>query len=197
MLPQYLTLISIPLGLVGSILYIRDMYRGTAKPNRVSFFLWSLAPIIGVAIAFGEGVRWSLVPIFMAGFSPLLVFVFSFVVKQGFWKLQKLDYVCGFFSVVALFLWLVMDVPILAFVFAVAADLFASIPTILKAWKHPESESPFIYLLPLVGHITNLLVITTWAVTYYGFSIYIIAANTSILFGIYQYKLFHKKADSV
>jgi hypothetical protein len=165
MLPQYFTLISIPLGLVGTILYIRDMYRGQAKPNRVSFFLWSLAPMIGVAIAWGQGTRWALIPIFMAGFSPLLVFIFSFIVKQGYWKLQTFDYFCGFFSLVALVLWLALDVPILAFVFAVLADLFASIPTIVKAWHYPDTESPFIYLLPMIGHTVNLLALTHWTVT--------------------------------
>ena len=75
MLPQYLTLISIPLGLVGSILYIRDMYRGTAKPNRVSFFLWSLAPMIGVAIAYGEGTRWSLIPVITGVIVHLIITV--------------------------------------------------------------------------------------------------------------------------
>ena len=83
MLPAYFTLISIPLGLVGSILYIRDMYRGTVKPNRVSFFLWSLAPLIGAAIAFGEGQSFLVIPIIMAGFNPLLVLCFSFARRVG------------------------------------------------------------------------------------------------------------------
>jgi len=197
MLPAYLTLISIPLGLVGTILYIRDMYRGTARPNRVSFFLWSLAPMIGVAIAFGEGARWSLVPVFMAGFSPFVVLLFSFIIKQGYWKLKAFDYLCGIFSVVALVLWLIIDVPILAFVFALVADLFASIPTIVKAWKHPESESAFIYLLPGIGHIVNLFVITNWAITEYGFSIYILVANTILVLGIYQHRIWKKKSTLV
>ncbi len=194
MLPQYLTLISIPLGLVGSILYIRDMYRGTAKPNRVSFFLWSLAPMIGVAIAYGEGTRWSLIPVFMAGFGPLLVLSFSFIVKQGYWKLKALDYVCGLFSLVALVIWLLLDAPILAFVFAVVSDVFASIPTFIKAWKHPESESVFVYLLPGIGQLINLLAITTWKITEYGFSVYLLLADTILVLSIYQHKIFGRKS---
>lgn len=193
MLAQYFTLISIPLGLVGTILYIRDMYRGTARPNRVSFFLWSLAPMIGVAIALGQGTTWALVPTFMAGFSPLLVFIFSFIVRQGYWKLVTFDYICGFFSLVALVLWIAFSIPLVAFVFAVVADLFASIPTIRKAWKNPETESPFIYLLPMIGHTVNLLALISWQVTGYGFSIYILVANTLILLGIYRPRVFASK----
>lgn len=193
MLPAYFTLISIPLGLVGSILYIRDMYRGTVRPNRVSFFLWSLAPLIGSAIALSEGQSFLVIPIIMAGFNPLLVLCFSFARRVGYWKLEHFDYFCGLISLVALMLWIFAGAPLLAFVFAILADLFASIPTIRKAWRSPESESPFLYIISSLGNIVALLTIVTWDITSYGFPIYLTLANMAILAGVYRAKVFAKK----
>lgn len=193
MLPAYFTLISIPLGLLGSVIYIRAMYRGIVVPNRVSFFLWFLAPMIGSVIAYQEGVGFLVIPIFMAGFSPFLILIFSFIVKQGVWKLKIFDYYCGVFSLIALVLWLLLNAPIGAFIFSIVADLFASMPTIRKAWKNPETESPFLYILSSFGNIVALLTVRSWVVTAYGFPLYLMLTNSAIVFGVYRKKLFAKK----
>lgn len=192
MVPAYFTLISIPLGLIGTFYYIRDMHRGTTVPNRVSFFLWALAPMIGSAIAFAHGEGYLVVPIFMAGFNPLIIFLFSFAKKVGYWKLVPFDYVCGLFSLIALILWLGVDAPLLAFIFSILADLFAGIPTIIKSWKSPKSESGFLYIISSIGNVVALFTITSWVFISYGFQTYLILANSAILLGIYRNRLFKK-----
>lgn len=129
----------------------------------------------------------------MAGFNPLLVLCFSFARRVGYWKLEHFDYFCGLISLVALMLWIFAGAPLLAFVFAILADLFASIPTIRKAWRSPESESPFLYIISSLGNIVALLTIVTWDITSYGFPIYLTLANMAILAGVYRAKVFAKK----
>ena len=178
-------------------MYIRDMYRGETRPNRVSFFLWSLAPMIGAFISFQEGARFLVVPIFMAGFNPFIILLFSFIKRSGYWKLGIFDYVCGVISIVALFLWIVAGEPLLAFVFAIIADLFASIPTIVKSWKSPYSESPLLYVISSFGNIIALLTITTWSIVSYGFPIYLTLSNLAILAGIYRRPLLDRTRQRV
>jgi hypothetical protein len=78
------------------------------------------------------------------------------LIKQGYWKLGKFDYACGALSLVALAVWLVADSPVLAILVAAVADLLATLPTLKKAWKYPETETLYTYF---VGIFTAVIVI--------------------------------------
>jgi ABC-type spermidine/putrescine transport system permease subunit II len=102
-LAHWLVLISVFISLTGAFAYIRDMFRGKSKPNLITWGLWAFAPLIATGAALSVNADgWSTVRIFISGFSPLLVFVAAFIVRQGYWKLSKFDYACGGLSLLAL-----------------------------------------------------------------------------------------------
>jgi len=81
---HWLVLISAGLSTIGSGAYIRDTIKGTTKPNRVSFSMWALAPLIDTAAAISAGADlWATVRIFTSGLMPLLIFLASFVNLQS------------------------------------------------------------------------------------------------------------------
>src|SRR5208283_2829807 len=137
----YLVFVAAFATLVATYVYIRSMFKGVAKPNRVSWLMWSIAPFIAATAAISNGVGWAVLPVFMSGVSPLLIFTASFVKKKAYWKLASFDYVCGALSGLALVLWYVTKDPNVAIAFAIASDGLAAIPTLTKAWNHPETES--------------------------------------------------------
>lgn len=105
-LAHWLVVVSACISLSGSSIYIRDTLRGTTKPNRVSYLLWSLAPSIGVVAALSANADgWATVRIFMSGFIPFLIFLSSFVNPMSYWKLDRFDLLCGIFSLIALAIW--------------------------------------------------------------------------------------------
>jgi hypothetical protein len=69
----------------------------------------------------------------------------SFYNPHAYWKIEKLDYICGIFSLLALLLWVITNEPLVAIIFAIISDILASIPTIIKAWKFPKSETTITY----------------------------------------------------
>ena len=143
---QYIVIIGSIAQLFGVFLYIKETLKGNTKPNRITWLLWSIAPLIGVLAAIFDGVSpFAVLPVFMAGFGPLLVFIASFVNKNSYWKLEKFDYLCGLFSILALVLWYLTKLPVIVIIFAVISDLLAAIPTIMKSWLHPETESFYPY----------------------------------------------------
>lgn len=139
---HWLIILSAALSLSGAYTYIRDIFRGKTKPNLVSWGLWSVAALIATGAAISANADgWATVRIFVAGFTPLLISIAALMAPQSYWKLTKFDFACGALSVVALGFWLLAGQPILAILLAAIADLFALIPTITKAWKHPETET--------------------------------------------------------
>lgn len=185
-----LVLLSAAISIYGSSAYIRDTLKGQSKPNRVSFFLWSLAPLIGTAAALSAHADpWATVRIFTSGLMPLLILLSSFVNPQSYWKLTTFDLLCGVFSVLALVVWGVADSPRLAILFAAIADGFACIPTLVKAWKYPETETGLAYIMSFFAALVVIPAIPVWNIENSAFQIYLLIANTLLMFAVYRKRL--------
>jgi len=190
---EYLVFISVVIQLFGASFYIKNTLKGKTKPNRVSWLMWAIAPIIGTAAALANGVGIAVIPVFMAGFCPLLIFISSFVNPKSYWKLTRLDYICGICSALALILWAITQNPIIAIIFCIISDAIAGIPTIIKSWKHPETETWTPYCAGLIGELTVFTAMKTWSFSENAFPAYLIAMNCIILFSIFRKRLFSAK----
>lgn len=188
----YLVILGAVVQLIGIWSYIKDTVRGDAKPNRVSWLIWSIAPLIGTAAAISDGVTWVVLPVFMSGFGPLLVFIASFVNKNSYWKLEKFDYWCGALSLLALLLWWITKMPEVAILFAILSDGLAGIPTLVKAWKYPETENAGPFTAGLFSTLTSFAAVKIWNFSSIAFPIYLIFINVSIALAIYHRKIFKK-----
>lgn len=186
---QYIVLIGAFVQLVGIFFYIRETVRGETKPNRVTWLMWSVAPLIGSVAAFSDGVRWAALPVFMSGFAPLLVFIASFVNSKPYWKLEKFDYFCGVCSILALVLWGITKEPLIAIIFSIASDGFAAVPTIIKSWKHPDSESVEAYTTGLFNSLTSFFALRTFGISELAFPIYLVLVNSSLITAVYRGRL--------
>ncbi len=189
-IPHFLVFLSALVSIAGSSAYIRDTILGKSKPNRVSWSMWALAPLIGTAAALSAHADpWATVRIFLAGFLPLLVFTTSFINPKSYWRLSIFDLLCGSCSVLALILWLGIDSPRLAILLAAVGDGFASLPTIIKAWKHPETETGVTYIASLVAVLLIIPSIPVWNIENSAFQVYLIIANIFLLLAVYRKKL--------
>jgi hypothetical protein len=117
---------------------------------------------------------------FMAGFNPLLVLIASFLNKKSYWKITAFDYFCGGLSIIGLVLLLVTKQGSLAISLAIASGAFAGIPTIIKAFKNPSSESWVAYFSGGISAIIVLLTLKEWSYANFGFPLYILT-NCTIL----------------
>jgi len=186
---QYIVLIGAGVNLAGAYVYIRDTLRGETKPNRVSWLIWSIVPMIASVAAISDGVRWAALPVFMSGFVPLLVFLASFANPKAYWKLEKFDYICGGLSILALALWGITKDPLVAIVFSIAGDGFAVIPTVVKSLKHPETESVVAYITGLFNALTSFFALKTFGISELAFPIYLVLANLFLISGVYLGRL--------
>lgn len=186
---QYIVLIGAVVQLVGIFVYIRAIVRGQTKPNRVTWLMWSAGPLIGSVAAFSDGVRWAALPVFMSGFAPLLVLITSFINPKSYWKLEKFDYICGSCSILALVLWGITKEPLIAIIFSIASDGFAAVPTIIKSWKHPDSESVEAYTTGLFNSLTSFFALRTFGISELAFPIYLVLVNSSLIAAVYRGRL--------
>jgi hypothetical protein len=176
------------LSFIGGASYLIDTIRGRVKPNRVTWLLWALAPLIAFAAELGEGVGIQSLLTFIVGFNPLCIFIASFINKKSVWKITRLDILCGSISILGIFLWYATKVGNIAIVFSILADAAAGIPTVIKSFNNPETESSTIYFLTSINAVITLLTIKEWNFARWGFPFYILCLCVSV-FTIIRFRL--------
>ncbi|HBA46047.1 hypothetical protein A2W67_03630 [Candidatus Nomurabacteria bacterium RIFCSPLOWO2_02_40_28] len=190
MLPGQVVYIGLLLQFIGQISYIASIFRGHAKPNLVSWFIWMLAPMIGFFFLVQAGAGFSALPIFMAGFGPAIIILFSIFIKNGYWKINAFDLYCGALALLALIFYVVTHNLGISIIFAMLSDSLAAVPTIVKSWKFPETESGLLFFLAMLSNILGLLTIKVWSFSISIFGIFVVIQCVVILFCIYRKKIF-------
>ena len=190
MLPENIIWIGVFVNLIGLFMYIKGIIHGNTKPNLVSWFFWMLAPFIAVFLKLKAGAGLSVLPVFMAGFGPLLVIILSIFMRNLYWKINTLDVIYGMFAFFALVLYILTRNLGISIFFAILSDGLAAIPTLVKSWKFPETENGITYMTFIFSNILSLLIITNWTFSIYSFSIYLLVMNSMLVFSIYRKKIF-------
>ncbi|NEQ34308.1 MAG: hypothetical protein F6K04_25540 [Leptolyngbya sp. SIO4C5] len=187
---HWLVVLSAFISIAGASAYIRDTLLGKTKPNRVSWSLWAIAPLIGTAAAVTAGADlWAIVRVFLAGLIPLLILLASFVNARSYWRLNPFDLSCGALSLAALMVWGLADSPRLAILLAATGDGFAALPTLHKAWKFPETESASVYIASFVSSLLVMPSIPVWNIENAAFPVYLLAISALMLTALYRRRL--------
>jgi len=160
------------LGLIGSVRYAVAIPKGSVRPNLVTWCLWALAPLIGFLAQLDSGVGLPALMTLAAGTGPLIVIMTSLVARRHYTHLGVVDVICAGIAGVALAAWIGLDEAPLAVFFAIAADGVAALPTLVKAWRRPSSESLFFYVLVGIGATITLFTISNWAPQAWAFAVY-------------------------
>ncbi len=162
--------------LTGNAAYARDTVRGNTQPNRVSWALWALAPMIAFAAEVVQGVGLDAVLTLAVGFGPLLVVAASYLDPKAYARVTPFDAGCGVLSLVALGAWAATGRGNVAILLSILADFLAAIPTIRKAYRYPHTEHAVAFVSGVLGSAITLLTIKAdeWSFASVAFPAYIL-----------------------
>lgn len=173
MIPEYFAIIGAIIASLGGFYYLYETIAGKSQPNRVTWLLWGIFPAIIFTAQRIQGVRDVSWISFAAGFTPLLIVLASFLNKKAYWKTERRDYYIMAAACLGLVLWAVTKNANLAIVFSIIADFLAGLPTLIKAYHHPESESWIAYGISALGFIIGILAIHAFSFANYAFVVYL------------------------
>src|ERR1700729_2252042 len=182
MIDAHFAILAAVITVAGNAVYAVDTVRGNTQPNRVSWMLWTLAPLIAFAAEVSQGVGLQSLLTFAIGFGPLLVVCASFLDPKAYARVTPFDVLCGVLSVIALVAWAVTGTGNVAIFFTILADFFGAVPTLRKSYRDPESEHAVAFLAGVTGSIITLLTITSaeWGFASWGFPVYVIVVSGAI-----------------
>ncbi|GAC1306998.1 MAG: hypothetical protein NVSMB16_03090 [Acidimicrobiales bacterium] len=139
--------------------------------------LWAAGPLIAFGVEIDAGVGLRALIALSTGLGPLVVFLASFVNPQAYWRTTRIDWACGGVALAALLCYVVTREGVIALSLSLAADALAGVPTLRKAWSHPETERVNVYLGSLVNAAITLSTIHHLRVEVVLFPAYIAAGS--------------------
>ncbi|HSX14909.1 MAG TPA: hypothetical protein VLE72_03330 [Candidatus Saccharimonadales bacterium] len=146
---QTLGIIAGILALIAPIPYIRDIIKGTTKPNRATWFIWTALLAIALAGQLASGGTYS--TLLTAGDLLGTFIVLMLAVKFGVGGWQTIDKLALAGAALGLILWRLFNSPALALAMIILVDYSGGLPTILKAHRDPDSETISSYWLVGIG----------------------------------------------
>jgi energy-converting hydrogenase Eha subunit A len=180
MIPEYFAVIGAVIGSIGGFYYLYETITGKTKPNRVTWLLWWLFPTITFIAQRAQGVKALSWATFVAGFCPFLIVLASFLNEKAYWKTEPRDYYLMVGALLGIILWFLTSNPNIAILFSLIADLLAGLPTLIKAYRHPETESWIAYAISTFGFGLGVLAIPSYTFENYAFIGYLFALNCTL-----------------
>jgi hypothetical protein len=180
MISQNFIWVALAISVFGNLAYVRDTLKGETKPNRVTFFLWGAAPLVAFFAQKSGGASIQILYTLTLALLSFAILAASFVDKKAYWAIGKFDVLCGTMSLIAIILLIFTGNALLALALSLLGDFFAALPTIIKSYKFPQTETAIAYTAEIASSIIILLTIHNWVFLNYCFAAYILA--TSLLF---------------
>jgi hypothetical protein len=149
------------LSLLAFVPYVASILRGQTRPNRATWWVWTVCNGILFASYYAAGERRSAwVPL---SFTVASLFVALLSLKRGEGGLSRFDRGCVLSCAAGLILWGLSGSPLTALVINIGVDFAGALPTIRKTYLDPKSESLSAWSLFLAANAVNLFAVEAWS----------------------------------
>ncbi|MDP3724857.1 MAG: hypothetical protein Q8R20_00110 [Nanoarchaeota archaeon] len=191
-LAGYLSGIAILLSFVP---YIRDILRGVTKPERTSWFIWSILGFTSFFSQLAKGASYSLGMTGAQAAGDLVIFFLA--IKYGLGGFKKRD-IFGLIGVAfGIVLWILTHEASIALFIVIFIDGVGALLTALKAYEHPTTETVSSWVLTFIGGVFASFAVGSFNFILLAFPLYISLASASILFAIWLGSRHGKKSAFV
>lgn len=166
------------LSLVAFVPYIVAILRGQTRPNRATWWIWTMTSGILLASYYFSGATttiWVAVSYFVASLATAVLSV-----RYGEGGSTPLDRGCLMGAGVGLLFWWWFDSPVVALITTLGADFAGALPTIRKAYVAPHTEDRLAWMLFLAGNIFNFLALDRWEFAIAIYPVYHLLASVTI-----------------
>jgi hypothetical protein len=177
-----LGLLSAVLTMVCVVPYLRDVFRGTTRPQRMSWFVFAtLAAVAAVSqAAAGAGPGFWLSAGAAIGFS--LIFIAS--IRHGVGGTERFDLATLAVTGVAVVVAFATDQPIVAVGGVVVSELAAVALTVRKVWHQPGSETTSSWAIDALAGLVAIAAIPEFSAVELLYPVHHVIANSAVLLTI-------------
>src|SRR4051794_38051656 len=147
-IPAVLGVLAGLVGVADTVPYVRDTLRGTTRPHRGAWLIWSVLAIVVCLSQRADGASWTLA---MAGTQAVVTsFVFVLAIRWGEGGVSPAEAATIGLAGVGVAAWFVVSEPIVATGGVMIADVLAIALMIPKINRDPDSETLATYVMASV-----------------------------------------------
>ena len=161
-LKEIIGMITVILGIVGYIPYLRDVLRGKTKPHVYTWFVWGLITLIICALQISDNAGPGAWVTLVAG--SISFSIFALGMRQGDKDITKSDTLFFVAALFALGLWLFAEQPVVAMILLVTVGMLGFVPTIRKSWNKPHTETISTYAINSFRHSLSVLALANYSI---------------------------------
>jgi len=178
---------SLVVGALCAVYSIAAILFGTARPHRISWCAWTIVACLGSAATFSAGAGWGSLAAARTAVTAAIIFGLSLVPRYGKPDAERRsDVVLGLIALAATIAWKVVGLPVaFAAAVAVGADVLIGLPTIREAWRQPQHESAFAWILGLVAALLGVLAIEHVTFSSAAYLVGLSAVNVCIIIALF------------
>jgi hypothetical protein len=158
--------------------YVRDVLRGTTRPHRGSWLIWTVLSIVVFASQLADGASWSIVMVAAQALITGLVFVLS--IWRGEGGVPRADLTIMAIAGLGVVAWAVSSTPVVATIATIFADMLGIALMTPKTWRDPRSETFSTYVLGGVAGVLSAFAVGSLDISLLLFPIWIAVASTII-----------------
>ena len=136
-------------GIADTIPYIRDTLRGSTRPHRGTWLIWSSLAVVVYLSQHADGASWSLLMVATQAVLTTLIFVLA--IRHGEGGVSVAERVMIGIAGGGVIGWIVAGEPLVATACVVAADLLGAAMMAPKTYRDPHSETLSTFALASVS----------------------------------------------
>lgn len=178
----FLLVVSVMITVTSVIPYIRDILRGTTKPNIASWITWTLLTLVATIAEFAAGEYTTAIFTSAAVFETLLIVILG--LKYGYAKYSRFDGICQIGALSGFVFWFLFNTPAAAVIAVVTIDLIGALPTVRHSWINPGEETWLTFAMAGIGGLLAIFALTAYNWTSLTYAVYIVLINALITYVI-------------
>jgi hypothetical protein len=167
--------------LAGALPYLKDIHLRQVHPHVLSWIGWGFLTGLGAFAMLAEGSQWAVAILFANTVACFAIAFYAIVRGVGTWESSRYDMILFGLGFVGLFLWQVLDAPLIALVCAIVADFCFGLPTVFKTWQDPKTETPFVWIMATLSGALSLLALRNFTFAESAYPVYLFCFDTLVL----------------
>lgn len=158
--------------------YIRDILHGKTRPERGSWFIWSVLGGVALASQFAKGAQTSLwLP---GGQTAAVIVILVLSIRHGVGGITRRDLIALAAAAIGVGLWLSTSEPLIALWIVILTNVVGTGLTIAKTYADPDSETLSTWVLSGLSGITGMFAVDIELPSLVIYPIYITVSNLSV-----------------
>ncbi len=167
------------LQLVASAPYVRDILRGSTRPQRATWTIWTTLSFVVLASQWADGATWSLA--LTLGQAVSCAAIFLLALRRGVGGVSRVEIALLAIAALGIAGWQVADDPTVATWSVVAADIIGVGLMLPKTYREPHSETLSTYVIGLFSTMFALAAVGSGAPSLLIYPLYILAADGAVV----------------